>query len=50
VMESYTAGLPFFRNSVEGDLLFTIAMFATPVALHYLAGVLTKEGNPTSAA
>jgi hypothetical protein len=50
VMESYTAGLPFFRNSVEGDLLFTIAMFATPVAVHYLAGALTKQGNPTSAA
>ena len=29
--------LPFFRNAVEGDLLFTAVMFATPVALHKLA-------------
>jgi hypothetical protein len=41
-MQSYVAGLPFFRNTLEGDMLFTIAMFATPVAVHYLAGVFAK--------
>ena len=33
VMMSYTAGLPFFRHAVEGDLLFTGVMFATPLVL-----------------
>jgi len=37
LMTSYTLALPFFRNAVEGDLLFTCAMFATPVAVHALA-------------
>jgi hypothetical protein len=37
LMMSYTAALPFFRNALAGDLLFTSAMFATPVALHALA-------------
>jgi len=37
LMTSYTLALPFFRNAVEGDLLFTAVMFATPVALHKLA-------------
>jgi hypothetical protein len=48
VMQSYVAGLPFFRNTLEGDMLFTIAMFATPVAVHYLAGVFAK-GDYTAA-
>ena len=34
----YAAGLPFFRRSIEGDLLFTALMFATPVILHALSG------------
>jgi hypothetical protein len=34
LIECYVAGLPFFRRAVEGDLLFTSAMFATPVLLH----------------
>jgi hypothetical protein len=37
LMMSYTAGLPFFRNAVEGDLVFTLGMFAVPVVLHALA-------------
>jgi hypothetical protein len=48
VMESYVAGLPFFRNTLEGDLFFTMVMFAAPVAVHYLAGVFAKE-NYTAA-
>ncbi len=34
---SFSLGIPFFRHSVEGDLLFTAAMFATPVAIKFLA-------------
>ncbi len=33
LMACYDAGLPFFRRALEGDLLFTAAMFATPVLL-----------------
>ena len=50
VMASYVAGLPFFRRSLEGDLLFTAAMFATPVALHYLSAVFSKAGNHVASA
>ncbi len=42
LMMSYAAGLPFFRHTVEGDLLFTIAMFATPVALQALIAAFRK--------
>jgi hypothetical protein len=37
LMTSYTMALPFFRNAIEGDLLFTCAMFATPVVLHAMS-------------
>src|SRR5262249_45961010 len=33
----YTVAIPFFRHSLEGDLLFTGVMFATPVLLHLLS-------------
>lgn len=46
----YEAAVPFFRHTLEGDLLFAIAMFATPVALHSLAGMLNREAGPTAAA
>ncbi len=36
LMTCYTLALPFFRNALEGDLLFTCAMFATPVVLKAL--------------
>ena len=49
LMLSYAAGLPFFRHALEGDLLFTSAMFATPVALHALAGMFGKETDHTAA-
>ncbi len=45
----YEAAVPFFRHTLEGDLLFTTAMFATPVVLHALAGVVHGEGNHTAA-
>ena len=34
LMLCYAAGLPFFRRAFEGDLLFTMAMFAAPLLLH----------------
>lgn len=45
LMAAYAAGLPFFRRSVEGDLLFTAAMFATPVVLHALSGAFSKTAD-----
>ena len=49
LMTSYTLGLPFFRNAVEGDLLFTAAMFATPVALHALSKTFNKSSHTAAA-
>jgi hypothetical protein len=45
VMMSYVAGLPFFRRGLEGDLLFTAAMFATPVALRAISAALSKTAD-----
>lgn len=45
LMACYDAGLPFFRRAVEGDLLFTAAMFAAPVVLHSLAGRSQKSAH-----
>jgi hypothetical protein len=50
VMMSYAAGLPFFRHALEGDLLFTAAMFGTPVLLKTLVEVFSKAGDHTAAA
>ena len=32
----YAMGVPFFRNSVAGDLLYALAMFATPAMVSLL--------------
>jgi hypothetical protein len=45
----YVAGLPFFRHAIAGDLLFTSAMFATPLVLQVLSGMFEKD-NHTAAA
>jgi len=50
LMMSYSAGLPFFRGTVEGDLLFTAAMFATPVMIQALSGWLNKSADDHIAA
>lgn len=50
LMLSYAAGLAFFRHALEGDLLFTLAMFATPVALHAVSGAFSRPGDPAAAA
>ena len=49
-MESYAAGLPFFRRGIEGDLLFASLMFATPVVIHALAGFFSKGPDRAAAA
>jgi hypothetical protein len=50
LMTCYAAGLPFFRRAVEGDLLFTAAMFAAPVVLHSLSVRLRKSPGNIAAA
>jgi hypothetical protein len=47
---AYVAGLPFFRRAVEGDLLFTVVMFAMPLTLQALRGVFEHRGDRTAAA
>jgi hypothetical protein len=49
VMMSYVAALPFFRNALAGDLIFTLAMFATPMALRALSGVRRPSDNAAAA-
>jgi hypothetical protein len=50
VWMSYVAALPFFRHALAGDLIFTAAMFATPMALHALSGVLGSPSDHAAAA
>jgi hypothetical protein len=50
LLSCYGAGIPFFRHAVTGDLLFTAAMFATPVVAHALAERLHKSHDHIAAA
>ena len=50
LMTCYAAGLPYFRHTVAGDLLFSSVMFATPVLLHYLAGLAEKSSDHAASA
>jgi uncharacterized protein DUF6580 len=43
LMTSYALGLPFFRQEVVGDLLFTGVMFATPAVIQALSGSMAKD-------
>lgn len=45
----YDAGLPFFRRGVEGDLLFTTVLFATPVILQALSGWMPNKSSDNHA-
>jgi hypothetical protein len=49
LMTSYTLALPFFRNAVEGDLLFTTAFFAAPVVISALSEAFSKGDHPAAA-
>ena len=50
LQESYVVALPFFRHALTGDLLFTAAMFATPIALHALSAMFSRQGDHPAAA
>ncbi|HUO18024.1 MAG TPA: DUF6580 family putative transport protein [Verrucomicrobiae bacterium] len=50
LMLCYDAGLPFFRRAVEGDLLYTSIMFATPVVLAAIADKLHRSDDHIAAA
>jgi|SRR5271168_3609174 len=50
LLTSYTMGLPFFRNAIVGDLLFTAAMFATPAAIRAVSEMMGKHGDHSAAA
>ena len=50
LMTCYAVGVPYFRRAVAGDLLFTAAMFATPVALIVLSRTFTGDGDHSAAA
>jgi hypothetical protein len=50
VWMSYVAALPFFRHALAGDLIFTAAMFATPMALHALSGASGSPSDHAAAA
>ena len=50
LMMSYTAGLPFFRGTVESDLFFSAAFFGTPVLIHALSGWLHRSSDHIAAA
>jgi hypothetical protein len=49
LLTCYDAAVPFFRHTVEGDLLFTAAMFMTPVVIRALAGA-SSPGDDSAAA
>ena len=50
LLTCYEAGIPFFRHAVAGDLLFTAAMFATPVLFHAVSEWRHKSPDHTAAA
>ena len=49
LMTSYTLALPFFRQGIEGDLLFTSAFFATPVVLAAFSEAFGHGDHPAAA-
>ncbi|MGB9233525.1 MAG: DUF6580 family putative transport protein [Terriglobales bacterium] len=44
LMTCYAAGIPFFRHSVAGDLVFTAFMFGVPAAAALLARSSNSHG------
>ena len=50
LMTCYTAGVPFFRRSLEGDLLYTAAMFGLPVVVVAIARWMGKPQGTAAAA
>ena len=50
LMTCYAAGVPFFRHTVEGDLLFSAVLFGIPVAVPAIARWVEKVDDPAAAA
>lgn len=50
VMTCYAAGLPFFRNTAESDLFFSLAFFLTPGLVHVLSERMGRSSNRAAAA
>jgi hypothetical protein len=51
LMVCYDLGLPFFRRALEGDVLFTAAMFAAPGLVHALSAHFhNSDGDHIAAA
>jgi hypothetical protein len=50
LLACYTAGIPFFRGTVESDLFFSIAFFELPVLGHIIAARLQRSGDRAAAA
>ncbi len=50
VMMSYTAGIPFFRGTVESDLFFSLAFFSTPALAHVVSGWFDRTSDHAAAA
>lgn len=50
LMMSYTAGLPFFRGTLESDVFFSLAMFGTPVLVQMLSRWFEHSSDHIAAA
>jgi hypothetical protein len=50
LMMSYTAAIPFFRNTFESDLFFSLAFFGVPVLVEALSARFKRSGNQAAAA
>ncbi|HZQ22074.1 MAG TPA: DUF6580 family putative transport protein [Terriglobales bacterium] len=50
LMTCYAAGIPFFRRALEGDLVFTVAAFAAPLAIQAVSHAMENTGDHGAAA
>jgi hypothetical protein len=50
LMTCYAAGVPFFRHTVEGDLVYSAAMFGLPVGVAAVARWMGKAHGTATAA
>ena len=49
LMVCYTAGIPFFRRALEGDMLYTAVMFGLPVIVAAIARSMSKPHGTAAA-
>jgi hypothetical protein len=49
LLTCFDLAVPFFRHTLESDLLFTGVMFATPALLRALSNAFGSEGDHTAA-